>query len=143
MQGGRVHELLDRGRAFRSQTTAKLIAVARGPEAALDEHAPAPALSSRPASRRVSPVGSQRRVQVGAVARRSDSVPIIPTAQHVGQPRHAATATGRSTNETGPSTPSRRIAPSTASNPTAPRSKWRWTEEDASGEREDGFVISW
>jgi hypothetical protein len=35
------------------------------------------------------------------------------------------------------------IAPSAASNPTAPRSRWRWTEEDASGEREDVLVISW
>jgi hypothetical protein len=91
----------------------------------------------------VLPVGSQRRAQAGALARRFDNVPIMPTAQHVGHPRHATTATGTSTNETGPSTSSRRIAPSMASNPTAPRSRWRGTEEDASGEREDVLVISW
>jgi hypothetical protein len=67
--------------------------------------------------------GSQRRVQTGAFAPRSDNVPIIPTAQHVGHPRHAMTATGRSASETGPTTSSRRFAPSIANNPTAPRSR--------------------
>lgn len=85
---------------------------------------------------------SQRRAQAGAVLRRFDRVPIRPTAQHVGQPRHATAATGRSTSETGPIAPSRRIAPRTASRPIAPRSRWRLTEEDASGEREYVAVIS-
>ena len=86
--------------------------------------------------------GTQRRAQAGAQERRSDSVPIIPTAQHVGQPRQATAVTGRSSSDTGPSTPSERIAPRTASSPITPRRMWRLTEEDASGEREDVVGIS-
>jgi len=55
-------------------------------------------------------------------------VPSKPTVQHVGQPRQASAATGRSASEIGPTTATRTIARTAATRPAAPLKRCSRTE---------------